>query len=156
MSLKGASAINAQITINSVDFGDEFYNGTDFTVDQIDDNISLIFPNVQIGDSFGSAIDIIETEAQSNYPIGGNWHEMSIDCSDLCYDGLSKWNFDESDQYVALGNTHRNTNLNNVYIGKVGLCIAYDVPYIDPSDPYLFLPEIIIGDLFNAFNMNVL
>lgn len=150
INLKGGCTKAFQICIDfiTIDFNDITIKG-DFVVDTPENTMFSVpyFGTDQLDGFF--VFDVAKTTDSIKPPIGGMWIDVNEDCSALVDNTLNKDNFTEKTNTICLGNP--NSSVNNLYIGKIGLHIAYLNSLIDINNPYDFIPSSIMDSIGRGF-----
>lgn len=166
VNLKGDSTKDGTLIIKSISFDN--YKYTDSSIRKIDTNINQDDGGIIFTAStklIGTTIKINKTsDSYHDYPIGGWWKDGSSNSvplvfSDLVDTGLSKSNYLEEahSNTIYLGNPNINEftgTSNNIYIGKIGLHIAYLTKAISNKSPYDFFPAIIMQKIGGGYKYN--
>lgn len=150
INLKGGSTGNKVLTIESVTFDTFTYNSgnTLGPIDNVDANIGSLFTYTDIW----SPITINKTSDSLGSPIGGWWGTVNKDFSKIADLSLSKTTFQDSTSCIYLGNP--DGTVNGLYIGKVGLHIAYLEEDISIERPYDFFPSSLMEILGGGYKYN--
>ena len=154
INLKGDSTKNKVLTIQSIDFdGNTYSSSKDLgNIDVIDANADIIFTNTSTGEKVWTPITIAKTADTLTDPIGGYWAEPNIDFSDVADSTLNSKTFQTNNNEVWIGKP--DASIENLYVCKVGLHIAYLEKDISKSNPYEFMPSALMQKLGAGYEYN--
>lgn len=155
LNLKGGSTKNRILTIKSVAFDTHIYNSENSFPDgftEIDDSADNIFTDFSTGKDVWTPLTIAKTADVISSPIGGFWNEVNIDCTFINDDTLDSTNFQNRDNNVYIGNPDGTED--GIYIGKVGVHIAYLENDINIINPYEFIPSNLMEKLGGGYKYN--
>lgn len=147
INLKGGSTKNKTITIKSISFGSTTYDSTKSigNINLIDSGVTVLFSNAVLGMDFLSGFTVTKTNDTLGNPIGGYWGSPNINQSILVDSTLSPTTFQTNGNKVYIGN--QDASVNGLYIGKIGLTIAYLTSDISLSTPYSFISSDLMNKL---------
>lgn len=151
INLKGGSTSRFTVLFDyvTIDDSDVGLTTKEYTIDS---GMSEIFslPYAGTGTQEDAwCFDVNSTGGILHNPIEGTWIELDMDCKALVDNNLSKETFTTADNHIYLGDNE--SELNNVYIGKLGLHIAYLGHEIDITNPYEFIPSSIMDYLVKGY-----
>lgn len=154
INLKGGSTKNKILTIESIDFDGTTYSSTKDlgNIEVVDAGVNELFPNLSTGKKIWSPITIAKTADTLISEPKSYWSEPNLDFSDVADSTLNVKTFKTNNNQIWIGKP--DASINNLYVGKIGLHIAYLNKDINKLMPYEFMPSDLMKKLGAGYEYN--
>lgn len=156
ITTKGGATNAKTINIKSIKFGETTYNSSKDIgiIDSVDNGVKVLFTNTSTGKEVWDTINVAKTADVLDNPIGGDWKELSLDCSNLVDLTIDKTNFTTAVNNIYLNK--KETNRENIYICKVGLHIEYMTDAFSIANPYQAIPAALMDVVGGGYKYNTM